>query len=152
MSEIRVVPTVEKAEGEMLTLPQLDLPLTHRFAPGVYMREISMPAGSFVIGHEHRTEHLNVILSGTVLVSLDGVVGQIVGPCTFVSKPGVRKVLFNLTDVLWATIHPTHETDIDRLEALLIVKSPTFVRHLEDLNRLKALTSGGELCPSQQLQ
>src|SRR5690242_10473496 len=64
---------IERLEAQLLSEPQLPAPVTHHFAPGVYMREIFMPAGAFVIGHEHRTEHLNVILTGRASVMMDGV-------------------------------------------------------------------------------
>ena len=130
--------SIERAEAELLKLPQLDCPLTHKFAPGVYMREILMPAGSFIIGHEHKTEHFNVVLSGRARVMMDGVVEEIVGPCTFVSKPGVRKVLYILEDMRWATVHPTRETDLDKLDRKLIRKSEAWL----SANEMKQLMEG----------
>ena len=106
------------------------LPLSHKFAPGVYYREIFMPGispeypqGVFVVGAEHLTEHFNVVLTGHAKVLMDGVVHDIKAPCSFVSKAGVRKVLWVLEDMVWATIHPTTETDIATLERTL-VKQP----------------------------
>ena len=45
-------------------MPQVECPLKHYFAPGVYLREIFMPAGSVVIGKIHKTEHFNIIQKG----------------------------------------------------------------------------------------
>ena len=118
---------IERLEGRLLSLPQVPMPLTHRFAPGVYLREIFMPAGTFVIGHEHKTEHFNVVLSGRARVLIEGAVVEIKGPAVFVSKPGVRKVLMILEDMRWATVHPTTETDLARLESELIIKSPLYL-------------------------
>ena len=130
---------IEAVEGACLDLPQIDCPLVHKFAPGVYLREIFMPRGTFIIGHEHRTEHFNIVLSGRARVMMEGKVHEIMGPCTFVSKPGVRKVLLILEDMRWATVHPTHETDLHALEDELIVKSQTFLEHesMEMLARLQ---------------
>lgn len=100
------------------------------------MREVMMPAGTMVIGHEHKTEHLNIVLTGWAHVMLNGEVEIIRAPYTFTSKPGVRKVLFIHEDMLWATIHPTDETDLDKLEEMLIVKSPAYHKHLVDIERL----------------
>ena len=121
---------IESLEKACLGMDQVDCPLVHSFAPGVYLREITMPKGSFVIGHEHKTEHFNIVLSGSARVMLeDGVIHRIVAPYTFVSKPGVRKVLLIEEEMRWATVHPTHETDIERLEEELIVKSAEFLDH-----------------------
>lgn len=127
---------IERVEGKLLDLEQVEMPLTHRFAPGVYFREILMPAGTFVIGHEHKTEHFNVVLSGRADVLVDGQVTEIKAPMVFVSKAGVRKMLYIHEDMRWATVHPTAETNIEQLEALLIRKSDTYQRH--ELARLAA--------------
>lgn len=112
---------IAAAVRELLALPQVECPLTHLFAPGVYWREILMPAGSIVIGAEHKTEHFNVVLAGELRLLVAGRWERIVAPAVFVSKPGVQKTLHMLTDVRWATIHPTTETRLDKLEEELIV-------------------------------
>ena len=122
---------IEKVEEQLLQLPQVDCPLVHRFAPSVYMREVLMPAGCFVIGHEHNTEHFNVVLTGSARVMIDGEIEDIVAPCVFVSKPGVRKVLYIMEDMKWATIHPTDETELEILDSTLIKKSNSFVKYSE---------------------
>lgn len=119
--------TIEEVEAALLPLPQVELPLTHRFAPGIYLREISMPADTIVIGHEHKTEHFNIVLTGRALVLIDGETHTITAPCTFISKPGVRKTLYIIEDMRWQTVHPTEETDLEKLEALLIRKSDAFM-------------------------
>jgi hypothetical protein len=118
----------ELEEVLLLTYPQLEPEVTHRFAPGVYLREIFMPAGSFIIGHQHNTEHFNIVLFGEAEV-LMGNESKLVGPGTFVSKAGVRKVLFVRQDMRWITVHPTIETDIHKLEAELITKSAAYLKH-----------------------
>jgi hypothetical protein len=122
---------IEAVERELLKLEQREIPLTQLFAPGVYWREVCMPADTFVIGHEHKTEHFNVVLTGRAAVMMDGVMHEIVAPCVFVSKPGVRKCLRIFEDMRWATIHPTHETDPEALAELLIVKSSAYREHAE---------------------
>jgi hypothetical protein len=120
---------IEQAEGRLLDAPQLEMPLTHRFAPGVYLREILMPAGAIVIGQQHKTEHFNIVISGKLNVMINGVVEHLVAPCIFKSGVDVRKVLYIIEDTRWITVHPTDETDLVKLEELLILKSPTFLRH-----------------------
>ena len=122
---------IERLEVELLHVPQVNIPLVHKFAPGVYYREVFMPAGTFIIGHEHLTEHFNVVLTGKARVLIEGVVQLIQAPCTFVSKPGVRKVLYILEDMRWATIHPTTETDISILETSLVRQSKSYMSYHE---------------------
>jgi quercetin dioxygenase-like cupin family protein len=120
---------IPKLENSMLSMEQVDCSLVHRFAPGVYLREIFMPAGSFVLGHEHNTEHLNIVIRGRARVLIDGVIQEIVAGDTFVSGAGVRKTLYILEDTVWQTVHPTDETNVEKLETLLITKS---LVHLTD--------------------
>lgn len=123
---------IEKIESKLLPYPQVDMPLTHRFDDrGIYLREIFMPAGTLVIGHEHKTRHFNIVLKGRALVMIDGRIEEIIAPCTFISEPGVRKVLLIKEDMSWQTVHPTLETDIDKLEHELIIKSDSFTSFKE---------------------
>jgi hypothetical protein len=125
---------IEAVEGLMLQGPQLAAPVEHHFAPGVYAREIFMPAGSIVIGHEHRTEHLNIVLTGKARVFMGGEeLETITAPAIFKSAAGVRKVLHVIEAMRWMTIHPTPETDLDKLDAELIKPSETFKNHMKNL-------------------
>jgi quercetin dioxygenase-like cupin family protein len=129
---------IERVEADMLRRPQVEVPVCHRFAPGVYLRSVVMPAGSNVIGHEHLTEHFNIVLRGRALVLCEGVVSEIVAPDVFVSGAGVRKVLHILEECEWATLHPTAETDPERLETELIRKSASFALHAAEVAALSA--------------
>lgn len=127
---------------ELAKFEQIDCPLEHFFAPGVYVRSIFMPSGSIVIGKIHRTEHLNIIEQGSVmLIGEDGSREILSAPCTFVSKAGVQKVLQILEDCRWKTVHvnATNETDIPTLEAMLAEPIPDAPqieegRDIEDLS------------------
>lgn len=119
---------VEQVEALMLRMPnQIECPVEHIFAPGVYCRKLTMPAGSIVLGHEHLTEHLNIATRGRAIVLIDGVRKRITAPFTCVSAPGSRKIAYVLEEMEWLTIHPTTETDVEKLEAMLIRQSPTFI-------------------------
>ena len=120
---------INKLEAELLKLPQIDCPLHHSFAPHVYLREITMPEGAFIIGREHTTEHFNIILTGRASVLMDGVVHEIQAPCIIKSNAGVRKILYIHETMRWATVHPTDETNIEILEETLTVKTPAFRDH-----------------------
>jgi hypothetical protein len=102
---------------------QIECPLTHHFSPGIYCREILMPGGTFVVGHTHKTQHLNVILSGKVYVLMDGKIQYIEGPAVIESNPGVRKVLLIEEETRWMTVHsnPSDNRDICSLEEEMVV-------------------------------
>ncbi len=103
-------------------------PLVHQFSDGVYVREITMPTGSIILGKEHTTKHFNVISKGAcVLVDIEtGELTDIIAPMTFESVAGVRKLLYIVSECVWSTIHVTEETDIEKLEATLVVESEIY--------------------------
>ena len=88
-----------------------------------------MPTDSFVIGHQHKTEHLNIILTGRATVMMEGVIHEITAPAIIKSNENVRKILYIHEEMRWVTIHPTHETDVEKLEEMLVVKSDTYLNH-----------------------
>ena len=101
--------------------PAAEMPVTHMFTPGLYVREIFMPAGTLLTSKIHKTEHPFVILSGKVSVWVgDGEETLFEGPYVGVTKPGTRRVLYIHEDTRWLTFHPTEETDLAVIEQQLI--------------------------------
>ena len=97
-------------------------PVTHRFSPSLYLREIFMPAGTLIVGKVHKTEHFNIILKGTVSVyTIEGAEYH-EAPCTFISKAGIQKVVPCHTDCIWQTTHVTNSTDLKEIEAEVIAE------------------------------
>jgi len=112
---------LQQAVGD---LPEVDCPLQHQFAPGVYMRTIFIPAGTVIVGKIHKHSHANVLAQGTVSVMTEnGGLEQLTGPLSMVSPAGCKRAVFAHTDVVWTTIHPTEETDLDKIEAEVIAKT-----------------------------
>lgn len=120
---------IAAAVEEWQHLPQVEMPVTHRFSPGVYIREIFMPANTVVVGYVHKTRHFNIVLTGRALVQMEGRTEEIVAPCTFESGPGVQKVLLILEDMRWQTVHanPQDCQDVATIEELLVVLTPELI-------------------------
>ncbi len=131
---------VNLAEAEMLKHEQVSCPVVHRFGPGIYIREVHIPAGTMAIGHAQRFEHTNVMLKGRVrILNDDGSKTELVAPLFFVGKPG-RKIGYVIEDMVWQNIYATNETDIDKLEATYLDKSPVYLEHEEQLLSLQYAT------------
>lgn len=120
---------MERIEAEMLNQPQVSTGLRHHFSPGVYARECEMPAGSIVLGFEHTTQHLNVVLAGRARVLLGGEVKTIKAGDVFESAVGARKLFVVEEPLRFLTIHATEETDLAKLEDTLVRKTETFRAH-----------------------
>ena len=108
------------------SLPQVDCPLKHHFLPGVYVREIFMPAGSIVIGKIHKTRHFNIIQKGKVMLISEHDKKILEGPCTFVSEAGIQKLLYIYEDTVWSTVHLTENTSLESLESELIEQDDSY--------------------------
>jgi hypothetical protein len=108
----------------------------HYFSPGIYIREITMPAGSIITGQIHRHEHLNIIVRGDVsVITQDGWKRITVGPgehFVMSSPAGMKRALRTYADTVWMTVHlnPTNETDPDKLVSMLTAVS---FEHFEQL-------------------
>lgn len=104
---------------------QPEMPITHRFSPGIYCREIFMPAlpggGTYVVGHIHKTRHWNIVLTGKAIVTIDEVSEEIVAPFVFESDAGAQKLLHIIEDMRWLTVHanPDNITDIPTIEDMI---------------------------------
>ena len=103
---------------------KLSCPLNHHFSDGVYIREITMPAGAAIVGKIHKTEHFNIVTKGEckVFTADEGWKHRKAGDI-FSSKCGVQKALRCITDVTWLTVHATEDKEIDLIESKLAVES-----------------------------
>ncbi len=118
---------VDGVENLLLREQQAPCPVVHRFGPGVYIREVTLPAGAAVIGHRQRREQLNVMLSGRVtMYNDDGTTSELVAPTIFTGGPG-RKAGFVHEKCTWLNVYATDETDIEKLEETYLDKSDAFM-------------------------
>lgn len=95
----------------------------HHFAKGIYAREVTIPAGTIVVGEVHKTEHLCIVSKGKITVLTEQGLKTIEAPCTIVSPPGTKRVGVTHTETVWTAIHGTNETDIEKLKTELIAET-----------------------------
>lgn len=95
----------------------------HYFAPGIYMREISIPAGTVLTGKIHRTEHMCVVTKGFIRVVTDDGVKDLECGKVIKSMPGAKRCLVAMEDSIWLNVHhnPTNETELEKIEELYVV-------------------------------
>ncbi len=116
--------TILELEREILTMPQVEMPVKHMFAPGIYIREMTAKAGTLATGAIHKTHNTSIIVKGDFLLLTDkGIASRVKAPYMFTTDIGIKRVAFFIEDTTWITIHPTTETDIDKLKAELTAKT-----------------------------
>ena len=107
----------ERMQAAMLGVEQVDCPIKHYFAPGVFAREITIPEGVCVVGAVHKTDNLAIVSQGTVLVVTDSGTKILKAPCQVLVKAGQKTAVTALELVVWTNFfpNPDNETSIDKL-------------------------------------
>lgn len=135
-------PKIDLLEKMWLNQEQAPCPVVHRFAPGVCVREVKIPAGTYAIGHHQNFAHLNILLKGRVSIrNEDGTFTELTAPMVFVGKPG-RKIGFIHEDMTWLNIYHTDETDVEKIENHFVRKSQAFEEMKEHHQKALLLKSG----------
>lgn len=106
-------------ERYILQCPQVETPIRHYFSPGIYAREMFIPAGTVLTGAVHKTEHISLFV-GDITVLTDGGMQRLTGHHTFVSKPGAKRVGYAHADTWCTGFFATEKTDITELENDLV--------------------------------
>lgn len=127
---VRVSRLFKEIEARMREgLDLVDLPVEHEFADGIYARKMTAPANCLVLGKRHRYRTLNILLSGevTIYAGESMPVSRIKAPATFTSDAMTQKLIFFHEKSEFVNIHPTMETDVDKIEKQFIVPESEFL-------------------------
>ena len=104
-----------KAQDLMLQMPQAKTVVTDHFADGLYARELFIPAGVCLVGALHKTNHIFTVSQGECYAVTHEGKEHIVAPYTGQTRPGMKRVIYAVTDTVWTTYHPTDETNPEKI-------------------------------------
>jgi len=121
-SEVQGAISLDAIEKLMLSEEQIDCPVQHHFGPGIYIREVFIPAGTYAMGHAHKKPTMNILLRGKMAVMVNGQAKVIEGPFIFNSEPG-RKFAYAIEGCVFQNLHATDETDLNKIENEFVDKS-----------------------------
>ena len=133
----------------LLGFPQAECKTEHYFGPGIYIREATLPADVYLVGHEHRHAGLSVAVKGEAIVCVDGRWSKISAPAIFYSGPG-KKMLHTLSEFVVWNIHPNpdDETDMEILRERYIDEPEWFKKYKAgELTLEQAQIEGLKLAP-----
>lgn len=123
-------PPFEVLAAIMRQHPPAECPVRNFFLPGIYCREITMPAGTLILSMQHKTRHPFVVSAGVVeVVSTTGPGELISAPHFGITEPGTRRMLRVLADTVWTTFHATDKTTVEEIAAEIL--EPTEAPDLE---------------------
>jgi len=118
--------TAPPTREQIISLQQAMLPVEvpmpeakHHFAPGMYGREFSMPAGMVVVGKIHRHGHIMMVCKGRATVVDEFGRYEVAAGFVQSSRPGAKRVVYAHEDTTFVTVHlnPTDTQDLDFIEA-----------------------------------
>tara|TARA_R110000868_G_scaffold47364_1_gene155482 strand:+ start:72 stop:476 length:405 start_codon:yes stop_codon:yes gene_type:complete len=111
---------IEALMGRLMAAPQAEYKENHYFGPNLYIKEVTLPAGTVIIGKPHKLEHMCILLQGRmIIVKEDGEKVELVAPMTFIGSKG-RKVAYIIETVVFQNVYSTEETDIEKLENMCV--------------------------------
>lgn len=114
---------VDEFEAMLLTECEVsDAPIRSVFVDGMYVREMSVKADSWVTSAIHKTEFIFIVSKGKLIVSMDeGEEVVIEAPYMGISKPYSRRVAYIVEDTIWTTFHPNPDNETEEeIEARII--------------------------------
>ena len=121
-------------EAVLLQMPQVEIPLRHCFGNKVYVREMTAPKGSILIGKMHKYKQVNIVVKGDISVLTEDGWKRMKSGEMFESPAGIKRAGFTHEDTVWTTICGTEETDPDKaLDELTIGSYQEFLQHKGDL-------------------
>jgi quercetin dioxygenase-like cupin family protein len=121
-------------------LPEVATVTRHHFAPGIYLRELEIPAGTLLTGRTHTTEHYCIVSKGRIAVWTEQGMKMLEAGAHLPSYPGAKRVGLTLEHTVWTTIHlnPDDEQDLAVIEAKLFAE-PMYVRPAPPIEALEML-------------
>jgi hypothetical protein len=110
----------DQMEALIATLPAAACRLNCYLLPGMYVKELTIPAGVVLSGHTHLTEHAFIVSKGdhSFWTAETGAV-RVQAPFFGITKPGTRRIGFSHEETVWTTFHPNPDNltaeEMDRL-------------------------------------
>lgn len=99
----------------------INFQVEHFFSDGVYSRKMVIPKNVTVPTHKHKFNHLSILASGKVQVTVDGKTKEYVGPSQIEIERDQVHTIYAFEESVWFCIHATDVTDPDEIDHELIL-------------------------------
>lgn len=117
---------IQALQDFMTPLKQVDMPTVELFGHGTYVRAISIPPDTYIVGHIHRYPCVNLVFGKCRVTSEAMGLQEIDGFHMFVSPGGTKRVIHTTSETMWATVHSNPDNkkkDSETMERLLTAES-----------------------------
>lgn len=125
MSREKAIENIYELEAAIQALPNSfdkDSPMfsyRHWFVPGIYGREITIPAGVVLTTEIHASENIAIVSKGSFTFYSERGLEYVEAPAAMITKIGTKRAMYTHTEVIFTTFHQNldNERDIDTLVA-----------------------------------
>ncbi|MEE9223101.1 MAG: SET domain-containing protein-lysine N-methyltransferase [Nitrosomonadaceae bacterium] len=124
LANIDTIEKIEALEAEWLKLPQIEIPVKEYFAAGMYAREITIPADTFLTGELYLDNHFDLMISGDITVSSNDGIKRLTGFNFMESFPGKKRAGYTHSETHWMTFNrvdtydPSNEISVKKFADL----------------------------------
>lgn len=106
---IELMDTINMIEAQILAEPQVECPLDHIFTDGMYVRQVTIPAGTKVSGQTQAKQHPFFLSEGVLEIFIPGEGFRLhIAPFLGVTEAGTKRLARTLTKTVWTTFHRTN--------------------------------------------
>jgi hypothetical protein len=88
----------------------------HYFAPGMYGRKLTLPAGMLIVGKAHKHAHLIMCLKGRAAIISEFAREEIAAGYIGVSQPGIKRAALAYEESVFVTVHLNKNDSQDLIE------------------------------------
>lgn len=85
--------------------------VAHHFGGGAYIKETAIPAGTSLAQHAHDHDHLSYLVSGAVVVVVDGEARAVAAPAALKIEAGKVHEVHAKSDAIWLCVWSTKSVD-----------------------------------------
>lgn len=112
------VPSVQKQrqgimelEKVMLEQDQVEIEPEHLVHAGMYIRKVTVPAGTLLTGQIYKFDHIEMMVSGLLVVTTDDGKAKVLDKhCVMPAFTGKKRAAYALEETTWLTIHSVGDT------------------------------------------
>lgn len=148
---ISKVTSVVELEKMLSEYDQIEIPTEHIFAGGVYIRQITIPKDSFLIGKRHRHATCDVMLTGRMALyngfGKDPITVE--APIITESPAYKKKMGYAYEETVWLNAFPTNSKDIDTIEKDIFISEEAFEDYEDFKNIIKLYGFTEDIVKSQ---
>lgn len=130
-------------EKRLSELPQIDIPIEHHFAGGIYARTMSAPRGTCLTGKIYKVPQMIILSEGEITIRSEGFNYRIKGPFIYESMAGAKRFGYCHTDVVWTCLTSTSATNKDDAESDIYAET---YEELDNILMDAGIINGGSIC------